>query len=55
MAESISPIILYVLMLFMLITGTLNTVFLKLQNLQYNRDKDTNERIFFNHAFFQTF
>lgn len=55
MAEKISPFFLYMLMLGMLITGTLNTVFLKLQNLEkyYNSDKD--EHMVYNHAFFQTF
>jgi hypothetical protein len=55
MAEAISPIVLYGLMFGMLITGTINTVFLKMQNLSkyYNSDKD--KKMYFNHAFFQTF
>ena len=55
MAEAISAPILYALMLGMLITGTCNTVFLKLQNGEeyYNSDKGKN--MSYNHPFFQTF
>jgi drug/metabolite transporter (DMT)-like permease len=55
MAEKISPIFLYMLMLGMLITGTINTVSLKLQNLEKYYNKSTGERQVYNHAFFQTF
>lgn len=55
MAEKISPVVLYILMGGMLITGTLNTVFLKLQNLQTYTPRDGGAPRKFNHAFFQTF
>ena len=56
MAEKIAPVILYSLMLGMLITGTLNTVFLKIQNITrtFYLDDDENQ-LTFNHPFFQTF
>lgn len=55
MAEITSPLILYSLMVGMLLTGTLNTIILKMQNLQtyYNEDKD--KQMVYNHPFFQTF
>jgi drug/metabolite transporter (DMT)-like permease len=55
MAEKISPVFLYMLMLGMLITGTINTVSLKLQNLEKYFNKSTGENQVYNHAFFQTF
>lgn len=54
MAE-ISNFLLYGLMLGMLITGTVNTVFLKLQNLEQYFNYDFGKKMSFNHAFFQTF
>lgn len=55
MAEKISSVVLYLLMLGMLITGTINTVFLKLQNLETYHNKEKDKDMGFNHAFFQTF
>jgi drug/metabolite transporter (DMT)-like permease len=54
MAEKISSILLYGLMMGMLLTGTCNTIFLKLQNNMKYKDS-TGEKVKFNHAFFQTF
>lgn len=55
MAEKLAPILLYGLMLGMLVTGTINTVFLKLQNLSTYFNKEQDRDLEFNHAFFQTF
>ncbi|CAI2370816.1 unnamed protein product [Moneuplotes crassus] len=55
MAEQISPVLLYILMAGMLVTGTLNTVFLKFMNLAYYTDREGKSDKQFNHAFFQTF
>lgn len=55
MAENISAPILYALMLGMLIFGTCNTVFLKLQNSEEYYNDDKKKSMSYNHAFFQTF
>ena len=54
MAERISVIALYGLMVGMLITGSLNTIFLKLQNVQKYYNKDKEKHMKFNHPFIQT-
>ena len=55
MAETISPPILYGLMIGMLLTGACNTVFLKLQNGEEYYNDDKNKNMSYNHPFFQTF
>jgi drug/metabolite transporter (DMT)-like permease len=54
MAE-ISTIALYGLMLGMLITGTINTISLKLQNGEEYYNKDEGKKLGYNHPFVQTF
>ena len=55
MAEKIAIVSLYLLMLGMLLTGTLNTIFLKLQNGQKYHNNEKDEEVQYNHPFFQTF
>ena len=55
MAERISVIALYGLMVGMLITGSLNTIFLKLQNGQEYYNDDKGKKVNYNHPFLQTF
>ena len=55
MAEKVSKIVLYLLMLAMLLSGLSNTVVMKLQNSQTYFNYDREKYMEYNHPFFQTF